>query len=243
VLCAAAWLLWRDRRAAVRFGAAAGALLLLLALYQWHWLGAPWETGQSVRAGAIAWSKTGSDDPWQTPLWLGAAGLLVSPSRGLLIFSPLFALSFAGAVLAFRRAALAPLRPLAVAAAVLMLIAFKWFDWWGGWTYGYRPIVDVAPLLALLLVPVVEAVLARRVGRALAALLLGWSVAVQLLGVYAYDGDGWNARAGRDIDRPRWRHRLWSIADSQIVYYVTHASESRRLRLEGLEHFMTHPED
>jgi hypothetical protein len=243
VACAGGWLLWHDRRAAVRFAAPAAALLGLLALYQWHWLGAPWETGQSVRAGAIALVKTGSADPWQTPLWLGAAGLLVSPSRGLFVFSPLFALAFAGAALAFRRAAFATLRPLAVAAGVLMLIAFKWFDWWGGWTYGYRPIVDVTPLLSLLLLPIIDAVFARRWRVALAAALLGWSVAVQLLGVYTYDGDGWNARAGHDIDRPRWRHRLWSLGDSQLVYYATHAAESHRLRREGIDHFVTHPED
>jgi hypothetical protein len=243
VLCAGMWLVVRDRRAAVRFAAAAAALLVLLALYQWHWLGAPWETGQSLRAGDIALSKTGSADRWQTPLWLGAAGLLISPSRGLFVFSPLFVLAFAGAVLLFRRPALAALRPLAVAAALLMLVAFKWFDWWGGWTYGYRPIVDVTPLLALLLVPVADFVFARRLWLALAGTLLGWSVAVQLLGVYAYDGDGWNARAGHDIDRPRWRHRLWSIADSEIVYYATHAAEAHRMRGEGIDHFVTHPED
>ena len=74
-------------------------------------------------------------------------------------------------------------------------------------------------------------------------MLFGWAIAVQLLGVLTYDGDGWNASNGRDIDRPEWRDRLWSIDDSQLVYYATHARTARRQRQEGIDHFMTHPED
>ena len=34
---------------------------------------------------------------------------------------------------------------------LLILMAGKWFDWWRGLTCGYRPIVDAAPFLALLM--------------------------------------------------------------------------------------------
>jgi hypothetical protein len=243
VVCAAGWLVLQDRRRFVRFAVGAGTLVGLLALYNWHWLGAPWHTGQTVRAADIARGKTGVADPWQTPFALGLAGLLVSPSRGLFIFSPLFALSFVALIPIFRDDHYACLRPLSLAALGLVAIAAKWFDWWGGWTYGYRPLVDVTPLLALMLVPLVDAVFARRWRRTVAALLLGWSIAVQALGAFTYDTDGWNASNGRDIDRPRWRDRLWSFEDWQITYYAGHIKEARRARAEAIAQSIEHPED
>jgi hypothetical protein len=237
VVVVAAWLLLARRRSFARFVAGAALPLLLLGLYQWRWLGAPWETGQTARAASVALHKTGDADPWQTPLWLGAAGILVSPSRGLLVFSPLFALALPGAVVALRQERFAWLRPLALVAALLFVVACKWFDWWGGWTYGYRPVVDVTPLLALLLVPLVDALFARRARLAVAGALLAWSIAVQALGAFTFDTDGWNARDGRDIDDVRWRARLWSVRDSEILYYAEHAAEARRARLAAAARF------
>jgi hypothetical protein len=85
--------------------------------------------------------KTGSLELWQTPVWIGAAGLMISPSRGLLIYTPFLAAAFAEALIAWREARYARMRFLTVAIPALWLVAFVWFDWWGGWTYGYRPIV------------------------------------------------------------------------------------------------------
>ena len=169
----------------------------------------------------------------------------MSPSRGLFICSPLFVLSFVALARIFdlRNDRFAPLRPLAIAALGLIAIAAKWFDWWGGWTYGYRPLVDVTPLLALLLVPLVDFVFARRWRLAVAGALLGWSIAVQALGAFTYDTDGWNASNGRDIDRPKWRDRLWSFDDWQIAYYASHMTEARRARAEAIAQSIEHPED
>ncbi len=245
VICVGVWLLGREWRRGLRFAAGAAALLIPLALYNWHWLGAPWNTGQTERAADIARGKTGVADPWQTPFGFGLAGLLVSPSRGLFIFSPLFVLSFVALVPIFdlRSDRFATLRPLAIAALGLIAIAAKWFDWWGGWTYGYRPLVDVTPLLALMLVPLVDFVFAQRWRRIVAGLVLGWSVAVQALGAFTYDTDGWNASNGRDIDREKWRHRLWSFDDWQVSYYATHIPEARRARREAIAQSIEHPED
>ena len=45
---------------------------------------------------------------------------------------------------------------------LLILVAGKWFDWWGGLTWGYRPIADAAPFLALLTIPIVDRIVASR---------------------------------------------------------------------------------
>jgi hypothetical protein len=75
----------------------------------------------------------------------------------------------------------------------LTLIASAWYDWWGGWCFGYRPIVDTAPLLAVLMVPVVAGAWRYRAFRWGFGVLLAWSIGVQFLGAFAYHQPGWNA--------------------------------------------------
>lgn len=249
------WLLWpaaaalarrEDLREAARpaleFALGAAPILMLLAAYNAHYLGAPWRFGQtSVDPGLVRFKTGGSDDLWGTPPWLGAAGLLLSPSRGLLTHSPFLALAFWGAARAFREQRFAALRPVALSALALWLIAFCWYDWWGGWSFGYRPIVDTMPLLAVLLVPVVDAVFERRPALLAAAGLLAWSVTVQWAGAFAYDVRGWNAQGGRDVDLPEHRARLWSIPDSQVLYYLRNYSESRRRKQADAQEWVDDP--
>ena len=64
-----------------------------LATYNTYFLGSPFRFGQSEAGHALALEKTGLPGVWQTPLWDGAAGLLLSPSRGLFFFSPFLLLA------------------------------------------------------------------------------------------------------------------------------------------------------
>jgi hypothetical protein len=227
VLAAAAGhLLVVERRALLGFSIAALPLLAALAYYNFHYFGSPWSFGQLASGEIVAALKTGSPATWQTPLWLGAAGLLLSPSRGLLVYSPFLLAALAGAWFAWRRTEFLRLRFLTLAAAGLWLPAFLWFDWWGGWSYGYRPIVDSAPLVVLLCLPVLDWILDRGALRAAFAVAIGWSVLVQAVGAFAYSPPAWNARvidpSGRqaNIDLPEYRHRLWSFRDWQIAYFL-----------------------
>jgi hypothetical protein len=197
----AVYLAFADRKAMVAYIAACLPIAVLLGAYNAYYLGSPFEFGQSQAGHDVAVGKTGSPELWQTPLWLGAAGLLVSPSRGLLVYSPFLAFAAGGIVLAWRRRELAFLRPLIISLAALLGIAFKWFDWWGGWCYGYRPIVDAMPIFALLLIPVIGWICRKKAVMAVFAVLLAWSVAVQAVGAFAYDLTGWNNRSlGWEVD-------------------------------------------
>jgi hypothetical protein len=202
VVAAAAWLLVVNRRALVAFVGGSIPITLALAAYNAYYLGSSLVFGQAVVGPAIALAKTGSPDIWQTSLWVGLAGLLVSPSRGLFVFSPWLVLAVAGAVVAWRRTEYGPLRPLTIAAAAVIAVQAKFFDWWGGWAFGYRPIVDLAPVLAALAIPVVGWALATRRRATAMAVLTGWSVFVQALGALAYDVEGWNARHVTRISKP-----------------------------------------
>lgn len=229
-LAAAAYLLMSDRSALAAYVLAALPIGLGLLAYNLYYFGSALDFGQLAAGANVAKWKTGSSDLWQTPVWVGAAGLLISPSRGLLVYTPFFAAAFAGAVLAWKEQKYARLRFLAVAVPALWLPAFAWFDWWGGWTYGYRPIVDSAPLLAILCVPALDRMLARPAWRPVCVAAVGWSVFVQLLGVLAYTPSGWNARpvdasgTVANIDLPEYRARLWSFRDWQIGYLIANVA-------------------
>lgn len=181
------------RKSAVPFVLGALPVPLLLLGYNFYYFGTPFALAQEMIGHEIARQKTGSPALWQTPFLDGALGLLLSPSRGLLVFSPLIATSFVGMVLSFTRPRFHDLRPLAGAALFMMALQCKWFDWWGGWTYGYRPWLDAIPYAVLLMLPVIEPLTKTVARRAAYALLLTWSIAVQALGALTYDRS-WNIR-------------------------------------------------
>lgn len=242
-------LVWR-RRLFVPLAAAAAPLGLALAWYNYQAFGAPWRFGQTAITN-VAQFKTGSAAIWQGTMLHGALGLMFSPSRGLLIFSPFVVFAVWGAVRAHRRAKWQAWRPLAWSVLAVWLVEFNHFDWWGGWSYGYRHIVDTLPLVCLLLVPVAHELFASRGRRRVFAALAAWSVAVQALGAWTYCIGGWNNRplmaplpremqpAGEpprlvlreaNIDLPEFHGRLWSLADSQILYHFTHLPELAALK-------------
>ncbi len=181
------------RRRLLPYLVASAPVPLAVAVYNQYFFGSPFVFAQELVGHVIALEKTGSPNLWQTPLWEGALGLLVSPSRGLLVFSPVLAASFWGAARTWRDPGFRAFRPLTVATLAMMLLQCKWFDWWGGHAYGYRPWLDVVPYLALFLVPVMDAMLRSPLRRTVFAALLSWSVFVQGLGVLSYDRS-WNMR-------------------------------------------------
>jgi hypothetical protein len=197
-----------DRRRLLRFVLGGSPIAAILLAYSQYAFGDPFAFGQLASGAEIARAKTGDPNLWQTPLYWGAAGLLFSPGRGLLVYSPVAIFALWGAVRAFLDPVWKDLRPLAVAAAGLFVLSSKWFDWWGGWCFGYRPIVDISILLAFTSLPIVERVRAGRFLKASFALLLCWSVGVQILGAFAYDVAGWNDRTVYQVIQPGTEARI-----------------------------------
>jgi hypothetical protein len=197
-----------NRRAAVAFALGALPVAAALAAYNLYWLGSPFRSGQAAL-------MDGSLDVWGTPLLEGLAGILVSPSRGLLVFSPFLAAAAPGAVLAWRRPQYRELRPLSIAVLLGLLIHAKWFMWWGGHSYSYRILVDLSGALALLTIPSLDWILERRARLAVFSGLVVWAVLVHALGV-AVSGGTWSGHP--NVDDPRHRHRLWALKTSAIPY-------------------------
>lgn len=143
----------------------------------------------------------------------GFAGLLLSPSRGLLIYSPVVAVALIGAVRAMRESWRTPHRWLLVAAAAQFALYGLYSVWWGGHTYGPRYMLDILPLLVPAATFGIER-LRTRPRVALASVALAWSIAVSALGAFNYPEGRWNNEPG-DVDR--YHERLWDWSDTQIV--------------------------
>jgi hypothetical protein len=139
-------------------------------------------------------------------------GLLVSPNRGLFIFTPAAALALPG-LLRWRSHRAAWIPYLAGGTLGYLLLYSSYVGWWGGHTYGPRFLIDVFPALVLCAVPTVERLAPRRLGRAVLIACAAWSVAVQAVGAYC-DFDSWN-HVPLSIDKQS--QRAWDWKDPQIV--------------------------
>ncbi|HEX3597785.1 MAG TPA: hypothetical protein VHU80_21905, partial [Polyangiaceae bacterium] len=143
-----------DRRNVAFFICGVLPVPLAVLAYNQYYFGSPLVFAQAIVGQVIAREKTGSPDVWQTPFFTGLVGLLVSPSRGLLVFSPILGLAFWGLVRAARRDEYRRFLPFFAGALFMMAVQCKWFDWWGGHAYGYRPWLDAVPYLSLALLPI-----------------------------------------------------------------------------------------
>jgi hypothetical protein len=146
----------------------------------------------------------------------GLPGLLISPSRGLLVFSPVFLFAAIGVYLWFRdgRTWYPKIYGtcLLVAAVHLVMIS-RWRGWTGGFNYGPRLLTDVVPCLVILMIPALRLVEQSRGWKLAFAGALLVSVVVQGIGVFFYPNGRWDA-----LPQPvsRQRQRVWDWKDNQI---------------------------
>jgi len=139
----------------------------------------------------------------------GLAGLLVSPTRGLFVFSPfLLFLCFAWRHRPRDHAD----RGLAIAILVgvaLQILLYSAIDWRGGKAWGPRFLTDLLPLLIWLLVPTVAAL--RGVGRACFMAAVAVAIAIEAVGAFTYtgvsDGPILEVTSGPDRFRAAWDWR------------------------------------
>jgi hypothetical protein len=174
-----------------------------------HWFGNPLGARLQIEAASIAdHFVTGSVG---NPL-VGLTGLLVSPSRGLLVFSPIVLVAAAGC---WRlRRANSDLRWFAVAAVIQIGVYSAYSVWWGGHSYGPRLLLDVVPLLAPLAAVGLPWWTSMRSRTFVAWALLGWSVTVAATGAFVFPHERWNT-SPTNVDR--FHERLWDWRDPQFV--------------------------
>jgi hypothetical protein len=118
--------------------------------------------------------------------WSGVAGLLVSPARGLLVFSPFLVFIPMGLIQRLR----APgSRGLALAlsfAVAAQFVLYSQTDWRAGVSWGPRYLTDLLPILVWMLAP--APLLLRPLARTLLVLAMAAAVVVQTIGAFWYTG-------------------------------------------------------
>jgi hypothetical protein len=133
-----------------------------IAAYNWSRFASVFETGYGNEAGDFT-----------TPLAVGLSGLLVSPAKGVLWYCPVLVLAVGGALAFWRRDRACALAILAASAPWLLMIS-RYYQWYGGGSWGPRFLV---PLLPLWILPAAE-IFARTFGERRGS---GWRVAILLL--------------------------------------------------------------
>jgi hypothetical protein len=197
-------LLATDRKGAARFAAGLGTALAAVCAAQFALYGHP--------LGAYGAANT-AHRALTADLARGLAGVLASPSRGLLVFCPwVLLLPFGLARTRGRDAGLFAwtLASLAAAAGTVLLAASHVL-WWGGWCLGPRLTTEAAPFLALASVPLFCA--AGRRLRVAFLLLAAFAAATQLLLAYAPGAWEWDPQVLDPIG-PR---ALWQWKDGQLA--------------------------
>lgn len=155
--------------------------------------------------------------------WLGRfpegfLGLWLSPSKGILVYSPVFVFIFVSLYLLYRTKALEKKKDMisyALLCLIYTLIMGKWKHWYGGWSFGYRMASDILPFLTLLLVPFLNSSLfSKKSLRVIFFLLFFTSIAIQLMGIAFFDGY-WHGTYDLGFKNTSW---LWSINNSEVMF-------------------------
>ena len=147
----------------------------------------------------------------------GAAMHLFSPSRGLLIFTPIVVVSACGVFLGIRRKWCRPL--LAWLAAIPVLHFALIAGAWPGHGYGPRFMTDIMYLAIFFLIPAIlwwqttEGTSRRALSAGFLA-LAAWGVFVHARGATSYPPNQWSALP-QNVDTARWR--VWDWKDPQFL--------------------------
>lgn len=167
---------WAGRRRSPMLLAGAALPTALVLLYNFHAAG-------NVLGG---YGVVGNSHFFQYDILRGVAGLLVSPTRGLLVFSPfLLFLLLAWRYLPRSREERFLTLAMAIGVAIHLVLYAK-VDWRGGLSWGPRYLTDLLPFLMWMLVPVVAAL--RGVGRITFLIAVGVSVVIEAIGAFSYTG-------------------------------------------------------
>jgi hypothetical protein len=130
-------------RAWVSFGAPLAVVAIALAFYNLTRYGDPFNTGYLP------------EESFSGIWWQGIAGMLISPGRGLLLYTPVLLMALLAAPTWLRRHP--PEAALAWAIILVHLLLYgKWFMWHGGYAWGPRFLVPTLPFFVMNLTPAIE---------------------------------------------------------------------------------------
>ncbi len=201
-----------------------GALLPLILLLAYHYfVVGEWLGGYALK---------GDLHSFQYGLFSGLAGMLVSPARGLFVFTPFLLFLIFGIRKPLADARDGRLNLLITGGMVLQLLFYAKLDWRAGCAWGPRWLTDALPLMIWMLVPVL--VHARRLFRILFGMTVCFSIGVQGVGAYWYTGKSDEILLAQKGD-PGRIPEVWDVRNTPYLLELRHPPAPRGLffRVDG----------
>jgi hypothetical protein len=194
------------RKSVLKFLLMAAVPAFFLCLYSFSYLGSILALGQEQGISGF-----------KGDLLTGFCGLLISPSRGLLVFSPIFVFSLPYLFYSLFSRKVEPIyRYLTVSIILFILVYSKWSIWWGGHCFGYRLLIETVPIMIIFLVFCWnEAVVKHKLLLIIFMVLLAISVYIHFLGARYYPGEFSFNALPNNIDQHD--ERLWYVTDTEIT--------------------------
>lgn len=213
-----AFAVWSRRRDAVWLAAGAAPALAALLYYNLGFVG--------HLVGGYARAEGGGEHFFDVDA-LGLFGLLVSPTRGLLVFAPFLVFVLVGLAQRLRTPSS---RGLAVAlgvAVVAQLVVYSQTDWRAGVSWGPRWLTDLLPILVWMLAPAPQ-VLRPLARRALVVTIVA-AVGVQAVGAFWYTGSS----DERIFAEPASMRAAWDPTNAPFVAELRHRPAPAELRCDA----------
>jgi hypothetical protein len=190
----------------------AGAVGGLLLAYNWTVFGTL--AGGLAEIEALGHAKHAVEGSITDEPLVSFAGTLLSPSRGLFVYTPWVVLALALLPRTWARVAKSgPLRAVLLGLLPFFAIVGSYSVWWGGWSFGPRYWTEAMPLFGVLLgFSMAWAREHSRVWLAGLGLSVGLSIGIQAVGAFYYPSS-WNEHpAPIDLNH----HRLWDWKDTEL---------------------------
>jgi hypothetical protein len=168
------FIVWSRRRNALWLLAGAAVPLAALLYYNLNFIG-------NVVGGYAIAKPPGN---FFQPGWSGVPGLLVSPARGLLVFTPFLLFLPVGLIQRLRSPGSKGLAVALSFAVVAQVLLYSQVDWRAGVSWGPRWLTDLLPILVWMLAP--APLVLRPRARGLLILAMAASVGVQAIGAFWY---------------------------------------------------------
>lgn len=147
--------------------------------------------------------------------WLGNfpesfIGMFLSPSKGVLIYSPILIFSLIGFYYGYKKHELVKISFWIV--LVHCLVLSKWKHWYGGYGYGYRMVSDVIPFFIFPIWFMLEAHFEKI--KKIVFILIILSFSIQFSGLIFFDSI-WHNAYDTGFRDTSW---LWSIENSEALF-------------------------
>jgi len=154
---------------------------------------------------------------WVSPFPISFTGTWISPSKGIITYSPIFLFSFVGFYIAMKKGWKENAQFIFYFLIVVLhtLVMSFWKHWYGGYSFGYRMSSDIIPYLIILMVPFIKSQSFDK-NKIVFWILFYISIFMQVFGIIFFDGI-WHAAYDTGFKNTSW---LWSVKDSELMFNI-----------------------